>query len=97
LVGGLHPGHLAGTGAYVWARHVDCCSDGVLFGEADGVVAGELFDLSGGVVTGVDADASLCAAVGQVDDGALDGHETGEGFDLLDVHVLGVAGSAFGW
>jgi hypothetical protein len=96
LVGRFHPTHLALASAYIGSRHIDSSSNGVLLSQPDRVLSSEGLQLSGGVLAGVDTDASLGASVGQVDDGALDGHEAGECFHFLNIHIFGVSGSALG-
>ena len=92
---GIHdPGHGLLVGAHVGGWDVDFWPDDVdHFG---GVAAGDSFELTLGEDGWVTNDASLAAAVGDVDDGALPGHPTGEGSHFVQGNVGGEADSAFG-
>ena len=97
LIGGLHPTHFSFSSSHIRSRNIYRSTDGVLLSEFDSVLPCQLFNLVGRVFSGVDADSSLGAAVRKVYDGALDGHEAGQGLDFLNVHVFSVPGSSFGW
>ena len=62
--------------------------------KATAVASGDAFELGGGEGAGVALDAALAAAEGDADEGALHGHEEGEGLDVVEVDVLVVAEAA---
>src|SRR5205807_9582214 len=88
------PGHHLGVGAHVRGRDVAVRpdQDRDLGGEA----AGQVLELAGGELAGVDDDAAFGAAVGDVDHGALPGHPHGEGLDLVQRDVRVEAEAALG-
>ncbi len=96
LVGGLHPAHFSFTSSEIRARDVDGCTEGVLFGKSDGVLSGDSFEFLDWVVFGVDWNAALSASVRQVNDWALDAHETGKGFNFFEANVFSEPGTSFG-
>lgn len=93
LISGFHPTHFSFTGSEVWARDIDSCAEGVFLGESDGVLSGDSLKFLDGVIFRVDWDAALCASVWQIDDGALDAHQTGQGFDFFETDVFSESGT----
>ena len=85
------PGHLAGAGAHVGGGDVEAGADEVLLDQLEDVAPGDPLQLAGGVGLGGDPHPALGAAEGHIHQGALPGHEGGEGLDLVGVHVGGVA------
>lgn len=92
----LDESHLPLASADVGARHVDGWPQTRLLAQRSRVVPGHALDLSLGETARIDFDATLGTAVGESGDGVLDSHEAGEGFDLLQVDVAGIARSALG-
>lgn len=89
LAVGVHdPGHLAGTGSNIGSGDIDTGSDEVLLAELHGVATGDLLQLSGGELLGVELDTSLGTTEGNIDDSALEGHEGGQGLDLLKIDLI---------
>ena len=60
------------------------------------VAAGQALELAQRELLGIDDDAALGAAVGDVDDRALPGHPHRQGLDLVEGHALVVADAALG-
>jgi hypothetical protein len=95
-VGVDDPGHLPRAGAEVGGGHVDAGADEVLLDQLEGVAPGDLLELVLLVLPAVDLDSPLGAAEGGVDDGALVGHQRGEGHHLVLVDVEAVADPPLG-
>ena len=95
-VGVGDPGHLALAGAVVRGGHVDRRSDEVFLVQLDGEPAGDPLDELRGAVVGVNADAALCAAEGDIDERAFEGHQRGEAHDLALADHRAVADAALG-
>lgn len=74
--------------------HVHARTQHVALDELGGVAAGDGLDLADTELTRVDFDASLCTSERDVDDGALVGHERGEGHHLLLINMLAVPDAA---
>lgn len=96
-VGILHPGHFSGTSTHIRAGDIDGSTDEVLSGQFQSVSSGQIFEFSGRVLAGVDLDTSLTTTVRKFDDGALQGHQAGEGFDFLKIDVFRVSGTTLNW
>ncbi len=101
LVGGRHhvgicePCHDLGVGADIWSGDIDIGSDLVHDGRA--VASGESLDFSLGESTGIDIDAAFAASEWDAYDGALHGHEEGEGLDIIEVDIGVEPEAAFVW
>src|SRR5690606_1202589 len=91
-VGVHHPRHHLGVGVHVGRGDVAVGPDH----DADlaGVAAREPLQLAAREAPGVDADAALGAAVGQVHGGVLDGHPPGQRHHFLEADVGVVAHAA---
>ena len=96
LISRLHPAHFSFTSSEIGARDVDSGSEGVLFGESNGVLSGDSFEFLDWIVFGVDWNAAFSASVGEVNDRALDAHETGKGFNFFEADVFSEPGTSFG-
>lgn len=89
LAVGVHdPGHLAGAGSDIGGGDIDTGSNEVLLAELHGVAAGDALELGRGELLGVELDASLGTTEGNIDDGALVGHEGSQGLDLLEIDLV---------
>ena len=97
LIGRFHPTHLSFTGSEIRARHVDGCSQRVFLWKTNGISTSDSLQLFNRVVFRVYFYATFCTAVREVDDWTLDRHETGQGFNFLEVNVLSVSCSTFCW
>lgn len=97
LAVGVHnPGHLAGTGSNIGGGDVNTGSDEVLLAELHGVATGDLLQLGGSELLGVELDTSLGTTEGNVDDSALEGHEGSQGLDLLEIDLIGETDTTLG-
>lgn len=92
-VGVGDPGHFTLAGAHVGGGHIDAGPHEALLGQLEGEAARDLLQLVLRVLLGVDLDAGLGAAEWDIDAGALEGHEGGQGLDLVTAHVQGVTDS----
>lgn len=92
----LNESHLPLTSADIGARHVDGGTKTGLFAKSSSIVSGNALDLSLGETAGIDLDASLSTSIGQSGDGVLDGHQAGEGLDLLEIDTAGITRSTLG-
>jgi hypothetical protein len=90
------PAHLALTRSVVGRRYVDGRSDQVLLGKLGGVAARDTLAEALATAMRVNAHAALRSAEGHVHDRALEGHECGEGHDLIPRHVHAEADAALG-
>ena len=90
------PRHLAFAGAVVGRRHVDARSDEVLLDQLVRVAARDALELLDRVFLRIDLHRALGAAVRQIDDRALVGHQRGEPLDLFLVDERRVANAALG-
>jgi hypothetical protein len=90
-VGVHHPHHGLGVGAHVRRGDVVVGADVVT--QRVGEAAGDALELGLAVLAGVELDAALGAAEGDLHHGALPGHPGGERLDLVEVH-LGVVADA---
>jgi len=86
------PGHHVGRGAHVGGRDVDVGSEQVV--DRVDEPAGHPLEFAPRELGGVEGDAPLRAAVGEVDDGRLPGHQGGEGPHLVEVDLGMVAEAA---
>jgi len=93
----LHPGHFSGTSTHIRSGDIDGSTNEVLSGQFQSVSSGQIFEFSGRVLAGVDLDTTLTTTVGEFDDGALQGHQAGEGFDFLKIDVFRVSGTTLNW
>lgn len=93
-VGVLNPGHGLLVGSHVGSEAIDLSTNKVLLDELHSVLASDSLDLAGRVLSGVDFAAALGTTEGDVGDGELESHEGGEGLDLLEINMLGVASTA---
>jgi hypothetical protein len=59
-------------------------------------LSGKSFDFFWRIVSWVEADTTLGTTVWNTNSGTLEGHETSEGLDFMDVDVFGVSGSTLG-
>lgn len=75
------PAHDLGVGAHVGRGHIDVGADHVV--DLFDKLASERLQFALGDGGGVDVDAAFGAAVGEIDDGGLPGHEGGEGVDFI--------------
>eukprot|EP01137_Pigoraptor_chileana_P004125 Opistho-2@45391 len=91
LVRILDPSHLPAAGAHVGGGHIDTGSNKVLLAQFHSEATSNALQLVLRVLGGVDADASLCATKGHIDDSALVCHECGKRLDLLKIDLLRVA------
>ena len=96
-VGVDDPGHLALAGAVVGGGDIDSGADHVVAVELGDVAARGALKEAFALGAGVNAEAALGAAKGGFDDGALVGHEAGEGRDLVLGDVGAEADAALGW
>ncbi len=87
-----HPDHGLGVGAHVGRGDVVVGADVVA--EGVGEAAGDALELAGRVLAGLELDAALGAAEGDVVQGALEGHPGGQRLDLVERHLLVVAHAA---
>ena len=95
-VGVDDPGHLALAGAVVGRRDIDGRADEAVSVEFDHQAARDALNKLGRALVGVDADAALGSAEGDIDDGALEGHQRGETLDFVAVDHRRVADAALG-
>ena len=95
-VGVGDPGHFALAGAVVGGGHIHGRADVVFLVEFDSQTAGDALDELGVALVRVDADAALCAAEGDIDEGAFEGHQGGEAHDLALADHGAVADAALG-
>ena len=93
-VGVLDPGHDLLVGSHVRSEAINLGTDKALFDELHGVFTGNSLDLVLRVLLGVNLDSTLGAAEGDVGDGELEGHEGGEGLNLLQIDMVRVAGTS---
>ena len=91
-VGVHHPDHGLGVGAHVGGGDVILGAD--VGAEVVGEAAGDPLELRLRVVLGVDPDAALGAAEGDIEQCALVGHERGERLYLGQRHMVAVADAA---
>lgn len=92
-VGVLHPAHLPFASPEVGPGHVHGCADHVLLRQLDREPPHRALDLPAGVLLGVHLEASLAAAVGQVQHCVLQGHQQRQCFHLVDGDVLRKTGT----
>ena len=92
LVGVRDPGHLASARSKVRRRHVDRGPDEVLAQQFVRVAPRDAFELLGRVARRVYLDGALGAAVRDVDDRALVGHQRRQRHDLVLVLPRGCSG-----
>ena len=85
------PAHLPLAGAHVRCGHVNARPQKALLREVKGKVAGNLLQLVLAKLLRVDLQARFGAAKRNVDDGALKGHQGGEGLHLVQADVHAVA------
>merc|ERR1719430_2645814 len=81
------PGHLPLACSHVRGRHVNAGSQEALLGELNGEPPGDLFKLILAVQLGVNLDASLATAEGDINTSALVGQQS---LNLVSAHVHGV-------
>jgi len=82
-IGVGNPGHLTLASSHVGGWDIDAGSDEALLGQLQGEAAGDLLQLVLGVLLGVDLKAGLGTAEWHIHAGALEGHQGGQGFDLI--------------
>src|SRR6185437_13470230 len=93
---GIHdPGHDLLVGIDVGGGHVFFRPDE--FDDFGGVAAGHALEFAGGHFFGIADHAALGSAEGDVDDGALPGHPTGESAYFVKIDVGCISDAAFGW
>ena len=83
------PGHLVGAGAHVGSRDVGVGAEQVV--DRVDEPAGDPLEFPGRVLAGIDRHAPLGAAVGNVDDRRLPGHQGRQGSDFVKVDLGMVA------
>ena len=91
-----NPGHHPLARSHVGCGNVEPRPEEAPFIEFLSETAGDVLELVEGVFLGVDLQSALGAGVGNVDDCALVGHESGEGFDLLLIGKGSIADSSLG-
>ena len=96
-VGVLDPGHGLLVGTHVRSEAINLSTDKALLDELHGVLTGDSLNFSLRVLSGVNLDSALGTTEGDVGDGKLEGHEGGEGLDLLEIDVVRVASTALDW
>lgn len=95
---GVHdPGHFPWAGSNVRRRHIDSWSDKVLLAQFHGISTGDALQLCRCKFLGVELDASFGATKGYIDDGTLEGHQSGQSLDLLQIDLVRETDAAFGW
>ena len=82
---------------HVRGRHVDARADEAVLVQLHGVASRDFLQFVHRVLFRVDCDAAFCASKRDVDHCALEGHERGQRFDLLQIDGVGVTDAALAW
>merc|ERR1719312_1058381 len=85
-----NPGHLPLACSHVRGGHIDTRSQETLLGELNGEPPGDLLKLILAVQLGVNLDACLATAEGDINTGTLVSHQSRQGLNLVSAHVHGV-------
>lgn len=78
-----NPGHLTLASAHIGGGHIDAGANEALLGQLKGEATRDLLQLMLRVLLGVDLQAGLGTAERHIDAGTLEGHQRGQGFDLI--------------
>lgn len=92
-VGIFDPGHDLLVGSEIRAEAVDLGANETLLGELHSVSTSNLLNFALGVLLGVNFNAALSTAEGDISDCELEGHQRGERHDFLQVNVGIIASS----
>jgi hypothetical protein len=87
------PGHFTAAGSHVGRRYVQARADVAFLCKLLREPPGDAFQLGLTELPGVDGQAALGAAEGDVDDGALVGHQRGQRLNVVLGHAGGVSDS----
>ena len=91
------PGHFPLTGTHVGRRHIDARPDVASFHQFCGEPSCDPLELVHRVLGRIDYQAALRASVGDIDNGAFEGHERGQRLDLVLVDPRGEPDPSFDW
>ena len=96
-VGVRDPRHLALAGAHVRSWNIDAGPQESFLSKFDGETTSHPLELVVGIDLGVDAESGLSSSEGDVDAGALVGHQRGQGLDLVGADVQRITDASLAW
>merc|ERR1719205_578377 len=85
-----NPGHLPLACSHVRGGHIDAGSQEALLGELNSKPPGDLLKFILAIQLGVNLDACLATTEGDINTGALVGHQSRQGLNLVSTHIHGV-------
>ena len=91
------PPHLARARAHVGSRHVEAGTDVAFLRQLHREIASDQLELSRVVVVWIDLQGPFRSPVRDIDDGALVGHQGGQGLHLVLIGDRRIADAAFHW
>merc|ERR1719367_1191161 len=90
-----NPSHLSLASAHVRGRNINARSQESFLGKFDGKPPRDSLKFILAVLLGVNLDARLASSKGDVNTGALVGHQGRQGLDLVSTDVSGVSDTSF--